>query len=166
MNDEYSVEDLLDFLEHASQRGLMPAATATALAVAARNVLGVLEEKERSDLRTLDMDAVTKRFMNKRARDYNPASLRSYASRTKTALDYYFSWRDNPAGFSPRTRTRTPKGTLESTPTVEQMPSGSGYQTSVPIRPGHVVTLVNLPDNLTKGEAERLAQFIRLLALE
>lgn len=40
-----------------------------------------------------------------------------------------------------------------------------GYDTALPIRPGHVVTISNIPHDLTTTEAERLAQFIRLPAL-
>ena len=46
MPQAYSVDDLLEFLDHAGDRGLMPAATAQALAVASRNVMGVLGEQE------------------------------------------------------------------------------------------------------------------------
>ncbi len=67
MANGYSKADLLDFLAHASDKGLMPAATATALGVASRNVLGVLGDDEGDDLRKLDLEAVIKRFNNKRA---------------------------------------------------------------------------------------------------
>jgi hypothetical protein len=45
MENAYSVDDLLEFLDHAGDRGLMPAATAQALAVASRNVLGILGDE-------------------------------------------------------------------------------------------------------------------------
>ena len=51
MANAYSLEDLLEFLDHASDRGLIPTATARALAVAARNVMGVLTDEERRDLK-------------------------------------------------------------------------------------------------------------------
>jgi hypothetical protein len=74
MTNAYSTDDLLEFLDHAAKRGLMTTATAQALAVASRNVLGVLTAEERADLSRLDIDAVVKRFVNKRAKDFNPAS--------------------------------------------------------------------------------------------
>jgi hypothetical protein len=39
-----------------------------------------------------------------------------------------------------------------------------GYQTAFPVRPGQIVTISNIPDDLTRAEAERLAQFIQMLA--
>ena len=41
MANGYSADDLLEFLDHAGDKGLMPAATAQALAVATRNVLAI-----------------------------------------------------------------------------------------------------------------------------
>jgi hypothetical protein len=70
------MDNLLEFLDHAGERGLMPAATARALGVATRNVLAVLTDQEKADLRNQDLDAVIKRFNNKRARDFNPSSLK------------------------------------------------------------------------------------------
>ena len=46
MANSYSADDLLEFLDHAGDKGLMPAATAQALAVATRNVMGILAEDE------------------------------------------------------------------------------------------------------------------------
>jgi hypothetical protein len=40
------------------------------------------------------------------------------------------------------------------------------YRSAIPIRPGLVVTLVNIPSDLTSAEAERIAGFVRMLALE
>jgi hypothetical protein len=40
------------------------------------------------------------------------------------------------------------------------------YQSSLPVRPGLVVTLTNIPYDLTGAEAERLASFIKMLAVE
>jgi hypothetical protein len=48
-----------------------------------------------------------------------------------------------------------------------QSPNRPGtYNSSLPVRPGVVVTLANVPYDLTKAEAERLVGFIRLLAVD
>ncbi len=43
---------------------------------------------------------------------------------------------------------------------------GPGYTSSIPIRRDWVVTLVNVPPDLTPAEADRLAKFSRLLTVE
>ena len=187
MANAYTMEDVLDFLTYASERGLMPAATATALGVAVRNVLGVLDEDERRDLGGQDMDAVVKRFTNKRARDFNPTSLKEYGRRVRRALDLYESWRSDPANFSIKTRATNAGGKkqrngvagassrLTADPSQPELrepvpaplpPPGGGYTSAIPIRADWVVTVANVPVDLTAAEAERLAKFVRMLAVE
>jgi hypothetical protein len=172
------MEDLLEFLDHASDRGLMPTATAQALAVATRNVLGVLTDEEKSDLGGQDLNAVVKRFNNKRAKDFNPSSLKEYGRRVHRAIDLFLNWRADPANFTVKTRTTTgsrKKGKAAEIvdddeahsafePTTASRPGT--YQSSLPVRPGVVVTLADVPHDLTKAEASRLAEFIKMLAVE
>jgi len=178
MTNSYSADDLLEFLDHATERGLMPAATARALAVAARNVLGILTENERADLSQLDIDAVIKRFANKRAKDFNPTSLKEYGRRVHRAVDLLLEWRADPANFTIKTRTsstsrKKQSGAENSEQTTKNFPVEAApaqlpgtYQSSLPVRPGLVVTLVNIPYDLSSAEAERLASFIKMLAVE
>jgi len=177
MANTYSADDLLEFLDHAGDRGLMPAATAQALAVATRNVLGILSDAEKADLRQLDLDAIVRRFTNKRAKDFNPSSLKEYGRRIRRAVDLFLSWRDDPANFTVKTRTTAgprkrdkelgsdePMTRETSTEQVPDEVAGT-YRSAIPIRPGLVVTLVNIPNDLTSAEAERIAGFVRMLAL-
>jgi hypothetical protein len=178
MPNAYSVDDLLDFLDHAAKRGLMPAATAQALAVASRNVLGVLMDDEKKDLAQVDIDAVVKRFTNKRAKDFNPSSLKVYGQRVHKAVRLFLDWRKDPASFT--VKTRTPRGTAKrrngspddrsQTPDVPAaavpVQIDGTYQPALPIRPGVVVTLLNVPVDLTSAEADRLAGFIKMLVIK
>jgi hypothetical protein len=172
------MDDLLEFLDHASDRGLMPVATAQALAVASRNVLGVLTEDERRNLAGQDVDAVIKRFNNKRARDFSPSSLKEYGRRVHRAIDLFLQWRNDPPNFTVKTRGTTAARKKGKAAEISSEPPGPAhiaadiadrtgtYQSSFPVRPGAVVTVVNLPIDLTKAEAQRLADFIRMLAVE
>jgi hypothetical protein len=178
MANSYSADDLQKFLDHVGDKGLMPAATAQALAVATRNVLGVLAEDEKTDLSELDLDAAIERFNNKRARDFNPSSLKEYGRRVRRAVDLFLSWREDPASFTIKTRTtsaprKREKGYGNGEPAMretltEQVPDevAGTYRSAVPIRAGLVVTLLNIPYDLTDSEAERIAGFVRMLALK
>lgn len=180
MANGYSVDDLLDFLAHAGDKGLMPAATASALGVATRKVLSVLDSPEREDVRRLDVDGVIKRFTNKRAKEFNPTSLKEYGRRVHRAIDLFLSWRADPANFTVKTRATStarkkdrPSRPETVTREIDQKDDSAtaprddgGYQSSFPIRPGTVVTVLNIPSDLTPAEAERLAKFVRMLAVE
>jgi hypothetical protein len=179
MANAYSVDDLLDFLDHAADRGLMPAATAQALAVASRNVLGVLSEPERKDLSQQDVASVVKRFSNKRAKDFNPSSLKEYGRRVHRAIDLFLKWREDPANFTVKTRgtasarkrernadTIGASDVAPGRPEGVDYPRAGTYRSAVPVRPGVVITLADIPHDLTKAEAERLANFVRMLAVD
>jgi hypothetical protein len=180
MQMEYGSAAVLDFLTHAGERGMLPAATASALAVACRTVFEILEPGEAADLRGVDLERLVSRFVNKRARDFNPASLKEYGRRVKRAWDLFSSWKKDPANFSPKTRATAPKqgvGTVDrsnaqprTTPvsgiaatSPAAVEHDDGYSSAFPIRRGRVVTISNLPTDLTGDEAERLAAFVRLL---
>ncbi len=105
MANSHSLNDLLAFLAHASERGLMPAATAQALAVACRNVFGVLSDEEREHLPLDDLDGIITRFSNKRAKDFNPSSLKTYGLRVRRAVEQLLRWEASPADFSVKTRS-------------------------------------------------------------
>jgi hypothetical protein len=182
MPDGYSSSDVFDFLDHAAARGLIPATTARGLAIASRNVLGVLSDEETQDVRGIDLESAVRRFQNKRARDFTPSSLRTYEQRTRRAITEFLAWREDPANFRTRTRNTAPRKREENSretepalfddvslaPQPARIPqyNGTGYQTALPLRPGHVVFISNVPENLTAAEAERLANFVRMLAVE
>lgn len=204
MANGYSKDDLLEFLSHASEKGLMPAATSTALGVASRNILGMLDASEAEDLRKVDIDATIRRFTIKRARDFTPSSLKEYERRLHRAIGLFLDWRDDPANFTVKTRA-TSSGKRKDRPNrsgagtiggIAAMPGGGnvtasgygsgearanetrsdeepparhdlgGYRSAFPVRPGIVVTVSNIPADLTPEEAERLAKFIKMLAIE
>lgn len=181
---EYGSAAVLDFLAHAGERGMLPTATASALAVACRTVFEILEAGEADDLRGVDLDRLVSRFVNKRARDFNPSSLKEYGRRVKRAWDLFSSWKRDPANFSPKTRVAAakkgarrvdrPSAEPVSTPSsattvpsvarwVDPFELDGPYSSAFPVRRGHVVTISNLPADLTIDEAERLAAFVRLL---
>ncbi|MEO7216971.1 MAG: hypothetical protein ABI026_02160 [Gemmatimonadaceae bacterium] len=188
MQNGHSLEDILDFLNHAGSRGLMPAATAQALSVATRNVFAVLDDAEKTNLPLDDLDGVIRRFNNKRAREFSPKSLKEYDRRVQRAVEMYGQWKNDPANFTVKTRATNParkrdqangrvmestvpdrveadaEATGIRTPFPATAGRGDGYSTAFPVRMGQVVTVSNIPLDLTTGEAERLAQFIRMLA--
>ena len=183
MTNSYSLEDLLDFLSHTGKKGMMPAATSTALGVAARNVFGVLDPEEQENIGALRLADVIRRFNNKRAKDFNSGSLKEYARRVNRAVELYEQWKENPADFSVKTRStgkrrnttntnRTENQKIEvSTPEtaipIQAPPIKQGtYQSSFPVGAGRVITVSNIPEDLTSSEAEKLAQFIKMLAVK
>lgn len=181
MANAYSMDELLEFLNLASDRGLMPSATTMALSVAVRNVFGVLTEDERKNLDSIDLASAVKRFTTKRAREFSPGSLKEYGRRVQRAVELYQQWRNDPSNFSVKTKVtksvaRKPRwsGVEELQPASVTEPAGiesaaptrnGGYTSSISIRANWIVTLSNIPGDLSAAEAERIAVFVRHLAV-
>jgi hypothetical protein len=186
MATEYGTDAVLDFLTHAGERGLIPPGTASALSVGCRTVFAILEENESLDLRSVDLDRVVARFFNRRAKDFNPSSLKEYARRVHRAWALFSSWKADPANFRAATRTTTAKTSRDSkmrnggvasveslhaplsTVQLESAPTTvfpDTFSSSFPVRRGHLVAISNIPHDLTVEEAERLAAFVTLLGV-
>lgn len=151
---------LLDFIKQANESGRIPTATAQALNVAIRNVFSVLDDREGANLPIHDLDDIIRRFSDARAADLNPKSLTEYARRVKRAVELYEQWISDSANFTVKTRATQ---SLKRIARANMPATTTDFNTAIALRPGHVVTVSNLPLDLTSAEAERLAQFIRLL---
>jgi hypothetical protein len=183
MTTAYSANELNDFLDWAMQKGLLKPETGKSRKVAAQKVLSALDESEREDLRTINVASTFDRFVNKNAKNFTPQSLATYRSRFQSALEDFLRYRENPTSFrfEGQRKTRQNGGSSESAekpPTVKRMsrtvpppaplqPSGvSEVVFPIPIREGVIVRVHNLPNNLTKAEAQRISAVILALAMQ
>jgi len=186
MDKDYSEAALLNFLDYVSKKGLIKTATAKARKIAATKVLGALDSHEKLDLRSIDRASVFNRFVNKQGHGFTPDSLVTYKSRFNSSLDDFLRYVESPSAFRPGVLSRaarTPKENNESVkkgvsqgrnapPSLDglvnrQQPPGDPTKITfpVPIRPGVVVMISGLPDDLTNGEAQRIAAVITALAV-
>ena len=178
MDKDYSLAGLRKFLDFAGQKGLMERATANARKTAADKILGVLDPNEVTDLRQVDLEMASHRFMNLQGAEYKPETLRVYASRVKSAVADFTQWVENPSTYRPSTgRTRSDNGRrVESrtkttskeappppvSPAPQTPPMQAGPLTvPVPIRSDLYVTINGIPPDLTSDEAEKIANVIR-----
>lgn len=186
MTSSYSVKDLGDFLDWASSKGLLKQATAQSRKVAALKVLGALDPSEQEDLRAVDRDGAFQRFVNKFGGNFTPDSLVTYRSRFNSALEDFLRYRNDPTSFKFAAPQKAGKANGNSRPgkgsdTAEKsrtparaapLPAASSatpFHTEVvfpiPIRDGVIVRVHNLPANLTRAEAQRIAAVILALAV-
>lgn len=171
---------LIDFVNYASDKHLMNGNTAGALRAAAREVLSAVEPEgwEELNLRTVDVEDFGTRFERARAGKLKPESLLVYKSRFRNVVQMYLDYLESPGTWrykaerpaSARKKPTPVVGLHGATGTMEsQATTGGGKAMNVeypfPLRPGLLVKL-NLPTDLTKAEAKRLAGFIDSLALE
>jgi len=155
-----------------SEKGLMAKNTVAARKAAAGKVLGILSDNETTDVTTLDLDDVMRRFTNLEGRSYTPGSLQTYLSRLRSALDDFKVYLDNPLSFRPGIQPRErhkPEARKEiaTSPTANEKgvgaPTIASNALSIPIRPGTMIAIHGLPYDLSEAEATKIANVIRAM---
>jgi hypothetical protein len=176
---DYSREALGRFVDYVVEKGLIHPSTGQGWRVATTKVLEQLSEEQRADVRTIDIDATFRAFLNRNPGRLSPASVGEYRRRVGRAIEEFVSWIENPAGYGSRsvawaakldTRTRPrPTRRLEParpsarfTATAE---NGGAMSLDYPLRPGLLARVV-LPRDLTVEEARRMGAFLVTLAAD
>jgi hypothetical protein len=180
MSNGRSKADLLKFLDYLAEKGLMPSATAASRKASANKMLAVLSEEETRDVTVLNMDDVALRFHNKNGQQYTPGSIQTYKSRVGSAIDDFSAYLENPLGFrsssKARQRQRPLKDKLSETngqvqdwsatqgqPPITHAPSAPATTMNilpVALRPELTIQIAGLPFDLSRAEAQKLANII------
>lgn len=188
----YSLTGLNQFLDYALEKGLMKKETAAGRKRAANQVLGILDDHELQDLRMVDLEATASRFAILQGSNFKPSSLQVYVSRTKSAVQDFISYVDDPINFKSSVNIRANPTNGNSKKTIKKQkdsntpaapsdkPADSihhGHSQNVhsqapgtlvfpvPIRPDLIVNIANIPSDLTEAEAAKIAAVIKALAV-
>ncbi|MEP5766029.1 MAG: hypothetical protein ABJ308_15640 [Halieaceae bacterium] len=172
---EYSEASFASFMRQSVTAGLTNPATLRARKVAAEQLLAELKSHERNDLRLLDLDELCARFHKLEGSTIRPESLDVYKTRLSDALADFIAWTDDPKSFAPReTEQRVLKEQLKSEPPGHKQareelalnpPRNPHEIFPVPLREDLVVYVQNVPLDMTRREAEKIAAVVRALAL-
>jgi hypothetical protein len=182
MDRKKSREDALAFLDYVAKKGLMAPATAHARKAALGKVLGILNEEEAQDITSLNLDDAMTRFGNLQGKNYTPASLNTYKSRAKAALDDFASYVANPLAFKPSLQSRERKPNMDKVLEPRNISQGSTPETPrqsasiitepmansivpIPLRADLVIRIQGLPFDLTEAEANKIASVVRAMAM-
>lgn len=180
---------LIAFLTWTIEKSELPAATASAMRTASAKVLSVDEGWEDLDLRNVDTEDLLRRFTNRSRSEYTEKSLAVYRQRFLKSVGMYLAflsegdWRPRNGRTPVTARNGTPRngGARHSEAKAEPAPSPAPtpavahtpltahaeglIEYPFPVRPGLRARL-NLPEDLTPAEAERVAAFIKTLAFD
>ncbi len=182
MSTNRTRQDLLEFLDYLAEKGLMAKNTVAARKAAAKKLLGILSDEDAEDVISVDLDHVVDRFQNLEGKNYTPGSLTTYRSRTRSALDDFEAYLDNPLAFRPNIQTRDTRPKSEKkkggSPQKEKISSGgeerqrpkphvepSASILPIPIRADKTVLIQGIPFDLTSEEAAKIANVVKALAV-
>jgi len=182
MSSPRSREELVKFLNYVGAKGLLSPATAESRKASVNKVLGILSDDEASDVGKIDLEEVVRRFANLHGQGYTADSLRTYKSRTKSSIDDFLRYVDNPMAFKVAGAKRTPrsksskdaigpsngsaeKAEAQPTATVVTPSAGSGI-VPIPLRADLTIHVQGLPFDLTAREAKKIANVILAMAMD
>lgn len=181
----YSAKDLLNFLDHALAKGLGKKETLKTRIVSVGRIVDVIGSEEIGDLREADVDRIMERFVNLEGTKFSPGSLASYKSRLNSSIADFLRWKENPMTYKPKGQraSRSRLRPVEQQPLADQdadrrepnivseyakplaTPTDHLESFPIPLRQGLTVKLVGLPHDLTQGEAQRIANIVRAMAI-
>ena len=174
MENDYSKDALIEFMDHLGQKGLINKNTAIARKAAIKALLSIFDEsdQEYSDIRTVDIDKTAERFMHLKGKNFDPKSIQVYKSRYKRAYEDFISYMQDPVNFSPsnsRKRVAVKKRPMKDA--SKKSPNGGDRKLTdskniilaIPLREGCVAHIEGLPSDLTEQEAQRIANVILAL---
>jgi hypothetical protein len=184
MDADYSYAGMIEFLGYASNHGLMKAPTARSYRVASERLQGELTEQEANDVRQIDLDLVFQRFVNRNKVQASPKTLKVYKQRVGKSMSEFLAWRADPTHYrptigsrksradKPSTNTDAPRDTARASDRAEgtvvhstqSQPAAGMLTIPFPLRPDFVVS-IQVPRDLKLREADRLAAFVRTLAV-
>lgn len=181
MSNPRSRDELLKFLSYVGAKGLLNPATAESRKASVNKVLGILSVDEASDVSKVDLEDIIRRFANLHGQGYTADSLRTYKSRTKSSIDDFLRYVDNPMAFKVGGAKRTPrvksakeangsplpaeKLEVQQTAPVTTPSAGSGI-VPIPLRADLTIHVQGLPFDLTGREAKKIANVILAMALD
>ena len=175
--DDYTPDRLMAFLRDAAMQGRINPAVAKSRQSAIEQLFVELDERERADIRRIDVDRLCQRLHKLQDSSIRPEVVMVYNKRVQAALADYFAWLDNPQGFSSiggdgfrkekrhaasdKEIAREQKALEEITLAASEWPADL---VAVPLREDRIVYVQNLPLDLTAREARKIARVIQALA--
>ena len=172
---DYSQSAFLEFLRQSAVSGIIKPATGRARKLAAEQLLEQLKSHERVDLRLVDVNELCSRFHKIQGSTIRPENLEVYNQRFSSALKDFIRWADDPAQFvsnegelpeSKLVASRDDAGQAVAREELALNPPRSPHDIfPVPIREDLVVYLQNIPLDMTREEACKVAAVVQALAV-
>ncbi len=179
-----TADGLIEYCDYLIGKGYAPPSAVNPWKSAVKQVFSTVEDGDdygALDVKGLNLDEYMSRFETKVRGKLKQESVTAYRQRVKKALDSYREYLDNPNGWQPPSvrqaarrapngKATAPKGTGNGKAAKGngQAPDANGSSLidyPFPLQSGQIAH-VRLPAKLEKGDADRLATFVRTLVFE
>lgn len=175
MAGSYSSDSLLRFLKDVVVAGHMPSTTARSRSNATRALMPYLTDGENSDLRILDIDALSSRLAEDQGGALRPEVAELYVERFESALADFLPFAEAPDGFAGGKSSESAQERqidLEARPEDRRALESARLRfdrnrpdiVPIPLPRGSTVYVHGLPADLSPAEARKIARVVTALA--
>lgn len=156
-----SLAALMDFLTQSAESGVLNLNTAASRKASVQRMASAMNEKEIADVTELNVDDVARRFFARSGHPYSIASQISYKSRLQSSIDEFRAWLDDPNASS-TAALRPRMSLLEKMARPARIGEVAVAMNAFPIaiRSDTIVQIVGLPFDLSRAEAQKIANII------
>ena len=179
-----SKDELLKFLDHAGNHGLMTKNSAQSLKSACTAVFAILGEDDPEDILALDLDDLFRRYENIKGMDVSPRTLRAYRQRVKQAISNFERYKANPSQWkpaggqrssstgkrAPRTQTNNQEYEVDQQARIASpvltASSADEITHQFPLRRDAIVRISGIPFDVTRSEMARMNAYLSNLVAD
>lgn len=156
------LSEILNFFVFAEEKGLLKSNTARSNKAVVMRVCSVLDEDEQNHMSQLTPDEIYQRFKTKYAADLSVESLRVYKSRFLSAIEIFKEWQQQESTHEhiEENQEETPNLLIDQYKKFGNLKRLVLTEVPVAMGDGSVVKIINLPQDLSFKEAERLKRII------
>lgn len=170
----YSADALLSFLKQAGMDGRINPAAARARRNAVEQLGSELSDEEKADVRRIDVDQLASRFHKLDGSSIRSETLALYVQRFRAGLSDFLAWSAHPESFHSASQERAralPRGSISDEQRIAEgialaSTENRSHLVPIPLRDACTVYVANLPADLKREEAERIARIILAFAAE
>lgn len=177
--EDFTPARLLQFLRQSTIEGILNPAVAKSRINAVEQLFVELNEQEKQDIRLIDVNVLSGRFHKLHDSSIRPEVLELYNKRVTAALVDYLAWIDNPKSFfsiggdtirkDKRYQMSNKEMSFEQK-ALEEITLATSEKNkeifSIPLREDITVYVQNLPLDISRKEADKIAKVIQALAID
>ncbi|WP_419792585.1 hypothetical protein ACN09C_14785 [Serratia fonticola] len=165
----YTIKSFKDFLEELPGMNIVNEATARNLRDSSLRLLTVLgADMVGGDIRDYSVTSMAATYAESAETKPSESSLQAYKSRMQSAIDKFIAYQNGEitpqAATTPQKKERK-KMAPKKKSGDEELVGIKTFELPIPLRGDLIVTIGNLPRNLTKEEAKRISNIVESFAM-
>lgn len=165
----YTIKAFQDFLQMLPELGIVNDATARNLRDSSLRLLTVLgTDFTDGDIRDCSVASLASSYAESAETKPSESSLQAYKSRMQSAIDKFISYQNgeiDTSGVDSNQKKERKKVAPKKKPVVEDQVGVKTFELPIPLRGDLIVTIGNLPRDLTKDEAKRISLIVESFAM-